>query len=188
MQLKHCVLTSVDRDDLEDGGAEIWSMTIRSIKKHQPGITIEALIPDFRGNRESLRKILDAAPEVISHNLETVERLTPLIRSVARYNTSLDVLKFLAGSGARIKTGIMVGLGEREEEVYEAMDDALLNGCRVFTIGQYLQPTLNHMPVAAYVTPEAFEKYRTAGLNMGFDIVESAPLVRSSYNADKHIQ
>lgn len=186
MQLKHCVLTSVDRDDLDDGGADIWAMTIQRIKSLSNGTTIEALIPDFRGNIRSLHKILDAAPEIISHNLETVERLTPLIRSVAKYSTSLDVLKFLADAGARVKTGIMVGLGEKEEEVYQTMKSVLRTGCRIFTIGQYLQPTFNHIPVAAYIHPAAFKKYKSIGLSMGFEIVESAPLVRSSYNAEKH--
>lgn len=186
MQLKHCVLTSVDRDDLDDGGADIWTLTIQRIKSLNNGTTIEALIPDFRGNIRSLQKILDAAPEIISHNLETVERLTPLIRSVAKYSTSLDVLKYFADAGARVKTGIMVGLGEKEEEIYQAMKSVLQTGCRIFTIGQYLQPTLNHMPVAAYIHPAAFKKYQSIGLNMGFEIVESAPLVRSSYHAEKH--
>jgi lipoic acid synthetase len=186
MQLKHCVLTSVDRDDLNDGGAEIWSLTIYRIKEQNNGITIEALIPDFRGNKKSLDIILDAGPEIISHNLETVERLTPVIRSVAKYSTSLEVLKYLADSGARVKSGIMVGLGEKEEEIYQTMQDAFGAGCRIFTIGQYLQPTFRHLPVEAYVPPGKFDEYKTAGLNIGFEIIESAPLVRSSYNADKH--
>jgi lipoic acid synthetase len=188
MQLKHCVLTSVDRDDLPDGGSEIWALTIKKIKELNNLTTIEALIPDFRGDRNSLDRILDASPEIISHNLETVERLTSVIRSVAKYSTSIEVLKYLADSGARVKTGIMVGLGEKEEEIYQAMKNVLEAGCRIFTIGQYLQPTLNHIPVTAYIPPEEFEKYKKVGLNMGFEIVESAPLVRSSYNAEKHIQ
>jgi lipoic acid synthetase len=188
MQLKHCVLTSVDRDDLGDGGAGIWALTIKKIKDQNTGITIEALIPDFRGNKNSLDSILDARPEIISHNLETVERLTPVIRSVAKYSTSLEVLKYLAGSGARVKSGIMVGLGEKEEEVYQTMQSVLETGCRIFTIGQYLQPTFDHMPVAAYIPPEKFEKYKMTGLNMGFEIVESAPLVRSSYRAEEHVK
>lgn len=188
MKLKHCVLTSVDRDDLDDGGAEIWSLTIERIKLLNNGITIEALIPDFKGNKKSLQQIVDAGPEIISHNLETVERLTPAIRSVAKYSRSLDVLKYLADSGARVKSGIMVGLGEKEEEIYQTMQSVLQTGCRIFTIGQYLQPSLNHMPVAAYVPPAAFEKYKTVGLNMGFEIVESSPLVRSSYNAENHVK
>jgi lipoic acid synthetase len=188
MQLKHCVLTSVDRDDLDDGGAGIWSLTIKKIKEQNSGITIEALVPDFRGNKSSLDIILDAGPEIISHNLETVERLTPVIRSVARYSTSLAVLKYLADSGARVKTGIMVGLGEKEEEIYRTMQSVLETGCRIFTIGQYLQPTFDHMPVAAYIPPEAFEKYKMTGLKMGFEIVESAPLVRSSFRAEEHVK
>lgn len=188
MQLKHCVLTSVDRDDLGDGGAGIWALTIKKIKEQNTGITIEALIPDFRGNKNSLDSILKAGPEIISHNLETVERLTPVIRSVAKYSTSLEVLKYLAGSGARVKSGIMVGLGEKEEEVYQTMQSVLETGCRIFTIGQYLQPTFDHMPVAAYIPPEKFEKYKMTGLNIGFEIVESAPLVRSSYKAEEHVK
>ena len=188
MQLKHCVLTSVDRDDLDDGGAGIWALTIKKIKEQNNGITIEALIPDFRGNKDLLDSILDAAPEIISHNLETVERLTPVIRSVAKYSTSLEVLKYLTGSGARVKTGIMAGLGEKEAEIYQTMQSAFETGCRIFTIGQYLQPTFDHMPVAAYIPPEDFEKYKIAGLSMGFENVESAPLVRSSYNAENHIK
>ncbi len=188
MQLKHCVLTSVDRDDLDDGGAGIWALTINKIKEQNNGITIEALIPDFRGNKNSLNSILNAGPEIISHNLETVERLTPVIRSVAKYSTSLEVLKYLADSGAKVKTGIMVGLGEMEEEVYQTMQSALETGCRIFTIGQYLQPTFDHMPVAAYISPEEFENYRIAGLSMGFEIVESAPLVRSSFKAEEHVK
>ncbi|MBN2212764.1 MAG: lipoyl synthase [Bacteroidales bacterium] len=187
MQLKHCVLTSVDRDDLDDGGAGIWAMTIKRIKEQKNGITIEALIPDFRGNKNSLDGILAAGPEIISHNLETVERLTPVIRSVAKYSTSLEVLKYLAGTGARVKSGIMAGLGETEEEIYQTMKNIFETGCRIFTIGQYLQPTFDHLPVASYIHPGKFEEFKMAGLNMGFEIVESAPLVRSSYNAEKHI-
>ncbi|MBN2611666.1 MAG: lipoyl synthase [Bacteroidales bacterium] len=187
MGLKHCVITSVDRDDLKDGGAGIWAGTIIEIKKANPGITIEALIPDFRGNTALLDLVIEAAPEIISHNLETVERLTPLVRSVAKYNVSLDVLRYIASSGIRAKTGIMVGLGETEEEIYKTMQDAYNTGCRIFTIGQYLQPTFNHMPVAEYILPEKFDEFREKGLKMGFMFVESSPLVRSSYNAEKHI-
>ena len=187
MQLKHCVLTSVDRDDLPDGGSEIWASTITKIKELNPGITIEALIPDFRNNNVSLNKIIESAPEIISHNLETVERLTPVIRSVAKYNLSLDVLRYLSANGVLTKTGIMLGLGETPVEVTDTMKRVIETGCRIFTIGQYLQPGFDHIPVTEYVQPDQFIYYKEKGLKMGFDIVESAPLVRSSFNADKHI-
>ncbi len=188
MKLKHCVLTSVDRDDLPDGGAGIWAETIRAIKKENPGTTIETLIPDFKGNTSNLQIVIDAAPEVISHNLETVRRITPLVRSVANYETSLEVISNIARSGIRSKSGIMVGLGEAEKEVLETMDDLLKVGCEVFTIGQYLQPTKDHLPVEEYITPEQFEYYRKKGLEKGFRFVESSPLVRSSYHAEKHVK
>jgi lipoic acid synthetase len=186
LNLKHCVLTSVDRDDLPDGGAEFWAETIRQVKKLNPSTTLETLIPDFDGQQEQIHKIVDAAPEVISHNLETVKRLTPQIRSKAKYDTSLQVLKYIASSGLVTKSGIMLGLGETEIEIYETMDDLLAIGCRVFTIGQYLQPTRNNYPVQAYITPEKFELYARIGLEKGFKYIESAPLVRSSYHAEKH--
>lgn len=188
MKLKHVVLTSVDRDDLQDGGANIWAETIRSIKGKMPDTTVETLIPDFDGQRHLLDMVIDAKPEVISHNLETVKRLTPQVRSRAVYHKSLEVIRYIAGSGIRSKSGIMVGLGETETEVLETMDDLLSVGCEVFTIGQYLQPTQKHLPVTAYVTPEQFEKYRIAGLEKGFRFVESSPLVRSSYHAEKHVR
>lgn len=187
MKLKHVVLTSVDRDDLEDGGARIWAQTVSEIKRLMPGTTIETLIPDFRGKTELLDILIKARPEVISHNLETVKRLTPQIRSVASYYTSLKAIKHLAKSGIRTKSGIMLGLGETESEVLETMDDLLEAGCEVFTIGQYLQPTKNHMPVHDYITPQKYEEYKQIGLNKGFRFVESAPLVRSSYHAEKHV-
>ncbi|MBU2652374.1 MAG: lipoyl synthase [Bacteroidetes bacterium] len=187
MKLKHCVLTSVDRDDLPDGGAAIWAATIRAIRKVSPGTTLETLIPDFRGNKHDLQTVIDAAPEVISHNLETVRRLTPQVRSVADYNTSLEVIRFIAQSGIRAKSGIMAGLGETEEEILKTMDDLLEVGCEVFTLGQYLQPTHEHLPVSEYLTPEKFDFYRIKGLEKGFRFVESSPLVRSSYHAEKHI-
>ncbi len=187
MKLKHCVLTSVDRDDLPDGGSEIWAETIKAIKKVSPNTTIEALIPDFQGKPEDIIKVINAAPEVISHNLETVERITPEIRSVASYRRSLEVIKLISNSGITSKSGIMAGLGETEDEVYQTMDDLLRAGCRVFTIGQYLQPTANHLPVYEFVTPETFEKYKQTGLQKGFKFVESSPLVRSSYHAEKHV-
>ncbi|HEX2934869.1 MAG TPA: lipoyl synthase [Bacteroidales bacterium] len=186
LNLKHCVLTSVDRDDLPDGGAEVWAETIRQIKKLNPSTTIETLIPDFDGNMAHIHKIIDARPEVISHNLETVRRLTPMIRSRAKYDTSLKVLQYIAQSGLTAKSGIMLGLGEEEVEIYETMDDLLAVGCKVFTIGQYLQPTRNNFPVQAYVTPEKFEMYGRIGLEKGFRFIESAPLVRSSFHAERH--
>jgi lipoic acid synthetase len=187
MQLRHCVLTSVDRDDLEDGGAAIWAETIQAVRKMNPGTTIEALIPDFNGNPELIARVAGSGPNVISHNLETVRRLTPLVRSRARYETSLGVIRTIADSGVVAKSGIMAGLGESVKEVLETMDDLLVAGCQVFTIGQYLQPTHKHMPVAEYITPERFEEYRIAGLEKGFRFVESSPLVRSSYQAEKHV-
>lgn len=186
LNLKHCVLTSVDRDDLPDGGAEVWAETIRQIKKLNPSTTIETLIPDFDGNMAHIHKIIDARPEVISHNLETVRRLTPMIRSRAKYDTSLKVLQYIAQSGLTAKSGIMLGLGEEEVEIYETMDDLLAVGCKVFTIGQYLQPTRNNFPVQAYVTPEKFQQYGRIGLEKGFRFIESAPLVRSSFHAERH--
>lgn len=188
MVVKHCVLTSVDRDDLEDGGAEIWAETIRKIKEFNHETTIEALIPDFDGRKQLIQKVIETKPEVISHNLETVRRLTPIIRSKARYELSLNVIKYISASEVRSKSGIMVGLGETGEEVYETMDDLRSVGCEVLTIGQYLQPTKRHLPVKEFVTPEMFEKYRKAGLEKGFRYVESSPLVRSSYHAEKHVK
>ena len=187
MALKHCVITSVDRDDLPDSGASFWSDVIRNVKKVNPGTTVEALIPDFRGVEEDIQKVIDTGPEVISHNLETVERLTPQVRSAARYSRSLDVIGFISAQGIRTKSGIMLGLGEKESEVYQTMDDLLESGCSVFTIGQYLQPSLDHMEVVEYVDPERFEKYKRAALERGFLFVESHPLVRSSYHAEKHV-
>jgi len=187
MQLKHAVLTSVDRDDLEDGGAGIWAMTIRKIKALSPQTTIETLIPDFDGREELIRQVIDAGPEVISHNLETVRRITPWTRSRAKYDRSLKVLEYIAGSGAVAKSGIMAGLGETPEEVFELMDDLLAVGVSVLTIGQYLQPTKKHLPVKEYVSPEQFREYKRVGLEKGFRIVESSPLVRSSYHAEKHV-
>ena len=187
MQLKHCVITSVDRDDLPDGGASFWAETIRTVKKMNPEVTMEVLIPDFRGQTESLDLVIEAGPEVISHNLETVRRLTPLIRSVARYDVSLSVLKYIASKGITAKSGIMLGLGETLPEVLETMDDLLAAGCSVMTIGQYLAPTTRHLPVAEYIKPEVFEDLARIALEKGFRAVESGPLVRSSYHAEKHI-
>ena len=187
LKLKHCVLTSVDRDDLPDGGALQWAETIRQVKLLNPGTTIEALIPDFDGNQELICQVIDAAPEVISHNLETVARLTPVIRSRAKYATSLEVIKYIAQSGLMAKSGIMLGLGETEDEILQTMDDLMAVNCKVFTLGQYLQPTRQNYPVQEYITPEKFEEYKQIGLQKGFRQVESAPLVRSSYCAEKHV-
>jgi lipoyl synthase len=188
MGLKHCVITSVDRDDLEDGGATIWAETIRKVKEVNPGITIEVLIPDFRGNTKLIRQVTEAQPEVISHNLETVERLTPQIRSSAKYRRSLDVINTISQTGITSKSGIMLGLGETEPEILQTMDDLLEAGCSVFTLGQYLAPTLTHIPVVEYIHPDHFARYEKAGLEKGFIFVESSPLVRSSYHAEKHVK
>lgn len=187
MKLKHVVLTSVDRDDLEDGGAIIWAATIQEIKKTSPGTTQETLIPDFQGNKDLIQMVIDAKPEVISHNLETVERLTPEIRSVANYRRSLEVIRQISASGLISKSGIMLGLGESEEDVLQCMDDLIEVNCKVFTIGQYLQPTTKHIAVHEFVHPNVFEKYHKIGMEKGFTHVESSPLVRSSYHAEKHI-
>ena len=188
MQLKHAVITSVDRDDLPDLGAGFWAETIREIKKLNSETKIEVLIPDFQGKSELIQKVIEAAPEVISHNMETVERLTPQIRSAAKYRTSLEVIRIIATSGIVAKSGIMLGLGETEAEVLQVMDDLREVGCKVMTIGQYLAPALGHIQVKEYITPEQFEKYRTIGLEKGFSFVESSPLVRSSYRADAHVE
>ena len=187
MKLKHAVITSVDRDDLKDGGAEIWAMTIKKIKELSPGTTIETLIPDFDAREDLLQMVIDAGPEVISHNLETVRRITPWMRSRAKYDRSLKVLEYIANSGTVAKSGIMVGLGEKPEEVLELMDDLRAVGVTVLTIGQYLQPTKKHMNVQEYVHPDQFKAYKRAGLDKGFHFVESGPLVRSSYHAEKHV-
>jgi len=185
--IKHCVITSVTRDDLDDGGAALWALTIRTVKEVNPGITMETLIPDFYANKELIQQVIDARPEVISHNMETVRRLTPKVRDVARYDRSLKVIEIIATSGIVPKSGIMVGLGETEEEVFETMDDLLKAGCKVLTIGQYLQPTSHHIKIEEFVRPEVFIKYREAALEKGFSMVESSPLVRSSYHAEKHV-
>ncbi len=188
LKLKHCVITSVDRDDLPDGGASFWAEVITEIKEHNPEITIEVLIPDFNGNTKHIQMVIDAKPNIISHNLETVRRLTPDIRTKAKYDTSLKVLEYIAQSGIRAKSGIMLGIGETFDEVLQTMDDLRDVNCVVMTIGQYLQPTKQNMEVQEYVNPEIFEKYRVAGLEKGFRFVESSPLVRSSYHAEKHVK
>jgi lipoic acid synthetase len=187
MEVKHCVITSVDRDDLDDQGAEIWAQTITEVKRVNPGTKIEVLIPDFRGQTELIQQVIDARPEVISHNLETVERLTPFIRFASKYRRSLDVIKYLAANCTVAKSGIMLGLGETHEEILQTMDDLLEAGCKVMTIGQYLAPTQKHMPVVDYISPERFTEYRKTGLEKGFKYVESSPLVRSSYRAEEHV-
>ena len=187
MGLKHCVLTSVDRDDLDDGGAGIWAATIRAVKEKNPSTTIEALIPDFQGKKELVQIVIDSGPEVISHNLETVRRLTPEVRSVASYDRSLEVISMIANSGVRAKSGIMTGLGESKEEILETMDDLIKAGCEVLTIGQYLQPSREHLEVQKFTSPEEFESLRVEGLEKGFIHIESQPLVRSSYKAEKHV-
>lgn len=188
MNLKHAVITSVDRDDLPDLGAEHWAKTIETVKKINPGITLETLIPDFQGNDALIDIVINARPEIISHNIETVKRLTPAVRSAAKYDVSLHVLSHVAKSGTTTKSGLMVGLGETEPEVLETMDDLLNAGCTVLTIGQYLQPSRKNLAVSEYVTPEQFARYKAAGLQKGFRQVESAPLVRSSYHAENHLQ
>jgi lipoic acid synthetase len=188
LNLKHVVLTSVDRDDLDDLGAGIWAMTIQEVKKLNPTTTIETLTPDFDGREELIKIVAEAQPEIISHNLETVRRLTPQTRSRAKYDVSLKTLEIIAKSGVVAKSGIMVGIGEKPEEVYEVMDDLLAAGVKVMTIGQYLQPTKNHLEVVEYITPEQFKEYERIGLEKGFKFVESGPLVRSSYHAEKHVK
>lgn len=183
MGLKHAVITSVDRDDLSDFGAQHWADTIGMIKEMCPDVTMEVLIPDFQGRQDLVQIVIDAKPDVISHNLETVKRLTPATRSKADYATSLAVLAQISQSDAVAKSGIMVGIGEEEEEVLSLMDDLTSIGCEIMTIGQYLQPSAKHLEVYDYITPEVFEKYRLEGLSKGFRLVESAPLVRSSYHA-----
>ncbi len=187
MNLHHAVITSVDRDDLPDGGAIHWAETIRIIKSVNPACTLEVLIPDFDGKTELIHLIINEKPDIISHNLETVRRLTPLIRTKAKYDTSLNVLSYIVAQGIRAKTGIMLGLGETEEEVLQLMDDTLQTGCRILTIGQYLQPSRRNIAVSAYIHPDKFEEYKQIAFLKGFRFVESGPFVRSSYHAEKHI-
>ncbi|MFW5831767.1 MAG: lipoyl synthase [Prolixibacteraceae bacterium] len=187
MNVKHCVITSVDRDDLDDQGAGIWAHTITEVKRVNPETKIEVLIPDFRGKEELIQLVIDANPDVISHNLETVERLTPFVRFASKYRRSLDVVRYIANNYKIAKSGIMLGLGETHEEVLQTMDDLLDAGCKVMTIGQYLAPTAGHMPVEEYIKPEQFAEYRKIGLKKGFKFVESSPLVRSSYRAEEHV-
>lgn len=188
MKVKHCVLTSVDRDDLVDGGSIIWAETVKAVRRMSPTTTMETLIPDFKGETVNIDRIVDVAPEVVSHNMETVKRLTRKVRIQAQYDRSLEVLRYLKEGGIkRTKSGIMLGLGESEEEVMEAMEDLRANKVDILTLGQYLQPTTGHLPVVNFVEPIVFDRLKEAGLKMGFKYVESGPLVRSSYHAEKHL-
>jgi lipoic acid synthetase len=188
MGLKHAVITSVDRDDLADGGSTIWAATVRAIRKHAPGVTLETLIPDFQGKWENLQRIINVKPEVVSHNLETVSRLTREVRIQAKYERSLEVLRRLKEGGIeRTKSGIMLGLGETDTEILESMQDLVNQKVDILTLGQYLQPTKNHLAVLEYITPEKFNHFKEVGQKMGFRYVESGPLVRSSYHAEKHL-
>jgi lipoic acid synthetase len=187
MQVKHCVITSVDRDELKDGGAGVWAETVRKIREVSPGTTLETLIPDFKGEWHNLQQIIDVAPEIVSHNMETVRRLTRQVRIQAKYDRSLEVLKRLKEGGMRTKSGIMLGLGETREEVIETLDDLISVGVDIITLGQYLQPTTRHLSVQRYVKPEEFAEFKTLALEKGCRYVESGPLVRSSYHAEKHL-
>lgn len=187
MDVKHCVITSVDRDDLKDGGSNIWVETIRAVRRISPGTTMETLIPDFQGIWENLQRVIDEAPEIISHNVETVRRLTKQVRIQAKYDRSLEVLKRISDSGVRTKSGVMLGLGESDDEILETMNDLCHSGVHILTLGQYLQPTREHLPVAEYIHPDKFASLKERGIAMGFRYVESGPLVRSSYHAEKHL-
>lgn len=188
MQLKHCVITSVNRDELKDGGAEIWARTVRAIKERMPETTIEVLLPDFKGNWDALYRVLEEKPDVVSHNMETVRRLYRQVRPQAKYERSLEQIRRTKEAGFRTKSGAMLGLGEERHEVLELMNDLLAHGCDVLTLGQYLQPTPAHLPVVRFVSPEEFQEYERIGLEMGFDYVESGPLVRSSYHSERHVK
>ncbi len=187
MQVKHAVLTSVNRDELKDRGAEVWHQTVKAVKEMSPTTTIETLIPDVKANWEALERMISAGQEVVSHNMETVERLYRKVRPQAKYQRSLDQIKRTKEYGKRTKSGIMVGLGETQDEVFKSMDDLSEHGCDVLTIGQYLQPTKMHLEVADFVHPDVFKMYEEVGLSKGFDFVESGPLVRSSYHAERHL-
>lgn len=183
--LRHCVITSVSRDKLPDGGAGLWAETIRQVHQAQPECSVEVLIPDFQGSRDALQQVIDACPEILAHNLETVPRLYRWVRPQADYRQSLDVLRSARDQGMSVKSGIMVGIGERPGEVQALMAEVVAAGCQIFTIGQYLQPTRNHLPVDRFVEPDEFNRYRAEGLRLGFEVVEAGPLVRSSYHADE---
>lgn len=188
MRLVHCVITSVNRDELPDGGARLWAETIRVTRHLNPTTTVEVLIPDFKGKLEQLQIVLDAQPDILGHNTETVPRLYRRVRPQGRYQWTLDVLRYAKENGFRTKSGLMLGLGETKEEVLDVMEDLRAVGCDVLTLGQYLQPTKNHLPVARFVHPDEFAEYRERGLALGFLHVESGPLVRSSYHAERHVQ
>ena len=187
MKVKHAVITSVDRDELRDGGSVIWQNTIKAVKALNPETTLETLIPDFKGDQENIQRIIEAAPDVVSHNIETVERLTRQVRIQAKYRRSMEVLRILKEGGMRTKTGIMLGLGESKEEVIETMNDLAAVNVDVLTLGQYLQPTSKHLLVERFVHPDEFAEFREIGYSLGFDYVESGPLVRSSYHSEKHV-
>ncbi|MCX8473377.1 MAG: lipoyl synthase [Sediminibacterium sp.] len=187
MNIKHAVITSVDRDELADGGAQVWYNTIKAVQTLNPNTTLETLIPDFKADEKSIALVASAKPEVISHNIETVERMTPLVRVQAKYQRSLEVLKILKSLGIRTKSGIMLGIGEQQDEVYATLKDLKNVNVDVVTIGQYLQPTKEHLPVQRFVHPDEFESYKNFAYNLGFDYVESGPLVRSSYHSEKHV-
>jgi len=187
MKVKHCVITSVDRDELKDGGSLIWAETVKKIREVSPGTTMETLIPDFKGDWNNLQRIIEVKPEVVSHNMETVRRLTREVRIQAKYERSLEVLRRLKQAGITTKSGIMLGLGETFDEITEAMDDLIGVGLDILTLGQYLQPTTRHLPVKRFVHPDEFSELKTIGLQKGFRYVESGPLVRSSYHAERHL-
>lgn len=187
MRVRHAVITSVDRDELKDGGSIIWNNTIKAVKALNPNTTLETLIPDFKGDKENIQRIIDAAPEVVSHNIETVERLTKQVRIQAKYWRSMEVLRTLKQGGMRTKSGLMLGLGETKAEVTQTLADLAANKCDVVTIGQYLQPTKKHLPVQRFVHPDEFAEYKEIGLQLGIEYVESGPLVRSSYHSERHI-
>lgn len=187
MKVKHAVITSVDRDELKDGGSTVWHNTIKAVKALNPDTTLETLIPDFKGNKEDVQRIIDAKPEVVSHNIETVERLTRQVRIQAKYWRSMEVIRTLKEGGMRTKSGIMLGLGEKKEEVIQSIKDLRDNGCDVITIGQYLQPTQKHLAVHRFVHPDEFAEYKQIGYELGLDYVESGPLVRSSYHSERHV-
>jgi lipoic acid synthetase len=187
LKLRHVVITSVDRDDLDDCGAAHWAAMIRTLRRECPDVTMEVLVPDFKGRMDLLDMVIAERPDIISHNMETVRRLTPDVRCFATYDRSLEVIRHIAESGIRSKSGIMLGLGETPEEILQTMDDLRAVGCEVMTIGQYLQPTRNHYPVQEYIHPDVFEQYRLAGIEKGFRHIESAPMVRSSYHAERHV-
>lgn len=187
MSVKHAVITSVDRDELKDGGSIIWANTIKAVRALNPDTTLETLIPDFKGQWENLQRIIDVAPEVVSHNMETVESMTRKVRIQAKYHRSLEVLRRLKDGGMRTKSGLMLGIGEKPEEILQTMRHLADNGLDVLTLGQYLQPTQKHLPVIRFVHPDEFAYYREEGYKMGFDYVESGPLVRSSYHSERHV-